>query len=148
MSDILTPLERSKRMRAVRQRGTAPEVTVRKIVQSLGVRCALNSRSLPGAPDLVFRQLRKVVFVHGCFWHGHSCPQGRQPSSHRGYWIPKLEENRRRDRRNRDLLKKADWKSLVVWQCQMKSRASLINRLSRFLEVGAAHGESRRHLLK
>src|SRR6266851_5602402 len=101
----------------------------------LGVRYAMNSRSLPGTPDLVFLRLRKVIFVHGCFWHGHTCPMGRQPSSRRDYWIPKLDENRRRDRRKQRLLKKTGWKSLVVWQCQLNSREALVRRLSRFLEV-------------
>jgi len=129
-------------MRAVRQRGTAPEVTVRKIVTSMGIPYALNSRSLPGTPDLVFRGLRKALFVHGCFWHGHSCRQGRQPSSRREYWIPKLEENRRRDRRKRRLLKKAGWGALIVWQCQLNNRRALIRRLSRFLEVQVIGGSA------
>jgi DNA mismatch endonuclease, patch repair protein len=142
MPDILTPVERSKRMRAVRQRGTAPEASVRKIVMSMGIRYTVNSRSLPGTPDLVFRRLRKVIFVHGCFWHGHSCPMGRQPSSRREYWIPKLDENRKRDRRKQRLLKKARWESLVVWQCQLNRREALVRRLSRFLEVQVVGGSA------
>jgi DNA mismatch endonuclease, patch repair protein len=135
VTDILSPIERSERMRQVRQRGTAPELAVRKMVLDLGFRYRANFRGLPGRPDIVFPKLRRVVFVHGCFWHKHACRQGRVPGSRRKYWLPKLAENRRRDRLKQRMLKNAGWQALVVWQCQLKSPAALARRLDRFLRA-------------
>jgi DNA mismatch endonuclease (patch repair protein) len=134
MADILTRSERSKRMRKVRQKGTSPELVVRRMILDLGFRYRSNVRHLPGSPDLVFRRMRSVVFVHGCFWHAHRCRQGRKPSSRREYWLPKLENNRRRDRKNQRLLKDAGWRTLIIWQCQLKKRNTVATRLARFLE--------------
>src|SRR5215467_1098106 len=98
MADILSRPERSKRMRAVRQQGTAREMIVRRAVLRLGVRYAMNSRTLPGTPDLVFLRLRKVIFVHGCFWHGHDCNRGaRAPKANAEYWRSKIARNSARD---------------------------------------------------
>jgi len=135
MADILTRIERSRRMGRVRQKGTSPEIAVGTIVRGLGLTYSRNSSSLPGRPDLVFRKNRKAIFVHGCFWHGHSCRRGRPPASRTEYWIPKLKENRSRDRRKKKLLEDAGWKVLVVWQCELKNRAKLTRRLARFLAV-------------
>ncbi|SRR5229473_6918695 len=135
MADILSRIERSTRMRRVRQKGTAPELAVRRMILDLGLRYRLNVRHLPGSPDIVFPKLRRVVFVHGCFWHAHRCRQGRKPSSREEYWLPKLEKNRRRDRRKQRLLKVAGWGTLVVWQCDLKKPSALARRLARFLDA-------------
>jgi DNA mismatch endonuclease (patch repair protein) len=135
MADFLSSLARSRRMGQVRQQGTTAELLVREIVTDLGLRYRVNFRDLPGSPDLAFPKRRRVVFVHGCFWHGHRCRQGQEPSSRREYWVPKLEENRRRDRRALRALRNMGWRTLVVWQCQLKNRSALARRLARFLET-------------
>lgn len=121
-------------MRAVRAENTTPELVVRKIVHRLGFRFRLHRSDLPGKPDLVLPRLRKIIFVHGCFWHQHSCKRGnRVPKTRREYWENKLAGNRRRDRRHLAALKKAGWRVLVVWECQTKNVERLTNRLDRFL---------------
>ncbi len=124
-------------MRRVRGKDTAPEVAVRAAVRKLGVHCTMNRRDLPGNPDLVFERRRKIVFVNGCFWHGHSCRAGRnRPSSHRAYWIPKLERNKARDAANRRRLRRDGWSVFTVWECQLKDAERLRARLAKFLDAG------------
>ena len=133
--DTFTPKERSRVMRQVRDRDTGPEMTVRRLVHSMGFRYRLHCRELPGNPDLVFPSRRKIIFVHGCFWHGHACRSGRnRPSSNTGYWIPKLERNKARDRANRRQLKRLGWDVLVVWECQLKRAGAVAARILRFLQ--------------
>lgn len=134
--DPLTPIERSKRMSLVRSKNTKPELRVRKLVHSLGYRYRLHARDLPGHPDLVFRGRRKVIFVHGCFWHRHNCPLGnRLPKSRVEFWQAKLEGNRKRDRRNQRKLRKAGWSVMVIWECQTlpPNIERLTSRIERFL---------------
>jgi DNA mismatch endonuclease (patch repair protein) len=102
----------------------------------MGYRYRLHSASLPGKPDLVFPGRRKVIFVHGCFWHRHpssSCKLARMPKSRLEFWLPKLEGNRLRDERNQRELKKQGWKVLSIWECQIVNLASLSNRIRSFL---------------
>ncbi len=107
---------------------------VRAAVHRLGFRYRLHCRALPGNPDLVFPSRRKIIFVHGCFWHGHACRAGRnRPASNTGYWIAKLDRNRQRDRVNRARLRRLGWQVLVVWECQLKDPARLPVRIARFL---------------
>ena len=134
--DTFSKSERSAVMRRVKGKDTAPELAVRALVRSLGVRCTLNRCELPGKPDLVFPRRRKIIFVHGCFWHGHSCRAGRNlPSTHRAYWIPKLERNRARDAASRRRLRRMGWSVLTVWECQLRSTERLRGRISRFLAL-------------
>jgi DNA mismatch endonuclease (patch repair protein) len=134
MVDTLTAAERSARMALVRSRDTKPEMIVRRLIHSLGFRYRLHVRVLPGAPDLVFPRLRKVIFVHGCFWHRHSgCSLCRLPKSRLEFWQPKLEGNRLRDSRQRRELKKLGWRSLVIWECQVARIAILERKVKRFL---------------
>ena len=122
-------------MRRVRGKDTTPEMIVRRIVHRLGYRYRLHADDLPGKPDLVLPSRGKVIFVHGCFWHQHSCTRGdRMPSSNQDYWLRKLEGNRRRDRRHRAALKRAGWQVLVVWECQTKKLDKLAARLTAFLD--------------
>lgn len=132
MADTFSRTERSRIMAAVKSQDTTAELVVRRLVHSLGYRFRLHDRSLPGSPDLVFKRLRKVIFVHGCFWHKHSCGRCRIPTTRRAYWLAKIEGNAARDRRSRRALKKIGWASLVVWECEIK-RAALAARLVRFL---------------
>lgn len=131
--DVFTPEKRSAVMRAVRGADTGPEIAVRRLVHSMGYRYGLHCRDLPGRPDLVFRRLRKVVFVHGCFWHRHNCPAGRVPDSRRQYWESKLDGNVRRDRRNQKALRDAGWQIMTVWECELRDQERLSKRLRRFL---------------
>jgi DNA mismatch endonuclease, patch repair protein len=107
----------------------------RLIVHAMGFRYRLHVASLPGCPDLVFPRLRKIIIVNGCFWHMHTCGRCRIPSSRRDYWLKKLGRNVMRDKRTLHELRRAGWKTLVVWECQtnLKRRSRLKARLSAFL---------------
>jgi DNA mismatch endonuclease, patch repair protein len=132
--DTLTPEERSERMSRVRSRDTKPEKLVRSLVHRMGYRYRLHRSSLPGCPDLVFPGRKKVIFVHGCFWHRHpGCPNTRMPKSRLDFWQLKLEENKRRDARNRRRLRNLGWQVLVIWECQVKSVERLERKIGRFL---------------
>ena len=121
-------------MRAVRAKNTSPELVVRRLAHALGFRFRLHRRDLPGNPDIVFPRLRKAVLVHGCFWHGHDCPRGaRTPKANRDYWVAKIARNRARDMASLRSLQEAGWKPLVVWECEMKDREQLKQRLAEFL---------------
>ena len=133
MVDHLTIEQRSKCMANIRGRNTSPEMRVRKLVSVLGFRYRLYRKDLPGKPDLVFVRAKKVIMVHGCFWHMHKCKH--LPKTHVRYWRPKLEENIRRDRRNLQKLKKLGWKILIIWECQIKNPAKLNQRLKTFLAL-------------
>ncbi|MGH7927587.1 MAG: very short patch repair endonuclease [Candidatus Binatia bacterium] len=136
MGDVFSARKRRAIMRAVRPRDTKPELTVRSLIHRLGYRFRLYNHRLPGCPDLVFSSRRKVIFVHGCFWHRHSCKRGRStPSTRADFWQKKLESNRRRDIRTRQQLRRLGWGVMVVWECQtVPSRLDcLATRLTRFL---------------
>jgi DNA mismatch endonuclease (patch repair protein) len=134
--DRLTPECRSKNMRRIRSEGTKPELTVRRLLHGLGYRFRLHRCDLPGKPDLVFGPRRKVIFVHGCFWHGHddpACTDGRAPRSNQCYWLPKLARNKQRDMANLSALRTADWDSLVIWECETRDLKNLSARIAEFL---------------
>lgn len=136
MPDTLTQKERSARMSLVRGKDTRPELAVRTLVHGMGYRYRLHIASLPGKPDLVFAGRKKVIFVHGCFWHRHpsrSCKLARMPKSRPEFWVPKLEGNRLRDERNKRELKRQGWKVLSIWECQIADVASLSKRIRAFL---------------
>lgn len=121
-------------MASVRSKDTMPELWVRRLVHSLGYRFRLHRRDLPGTPDLVFPRLRKVIFVHGCFWHQHGrCRAGHVPRSNVAYWIPKLTGNVARDRLNLRRLRQAGWNALTVWECELH-RKKLPAKIRAFLE--------------
>ena len=125
---------RRRTMQAVKSQNTGLEMTVRRLVHAMGYRYRLYRKDLPGKPDLTFPKRRKVIFVHGCFWHQHDCPRGaRSPKSNRDYWLPKLRKNRERDARHQAELRDAGWDVLVLWECQMKDGEWLAATLRRFL---------------
>jgi DNA mismatch endonuclease, patch repair protein len=135
MADTMTPSARSERMSRIGPSDSQPELTVRRLVHSLGYRYGLHARSLPGTPDLVFRPRKKVIFVHGCFWHRHEgCALARMPKSRLDFWRPKLEGNRKRDARNQARLRRDGWGCMTVWECQTRDPARLVSRIVRFLE--------------
>lgn len=126
--------QRSRTMRAVKSKNTAPEMLVRKTIFNMGYRYSLHHTELPGTPDLVFRSQKKVIFVHGCFWHGHSCPRGaRLPKQNAEYWRKKIERNMQRDGAHLMKLQTMGWKSLVVWECELKNLTQLKKSLLNFL---------------
>jgi DNA mismatch endonuclease (patch repair protein) len=135
MTDRVTKKQRSRNMAAVRSSNTLPEVTVRSILHKLGVRFRLHQRTLPGTPDIVLKRHKTVVFVHGCFWHGHDCPRGKTPGVRPEFWVPKLERNRERDHANATSLRKHGWRVVTVWECQLRKPSELARRLKRALST-------------
>lgn len=135
MSQRTIDPQRSATMRAVRSKNTEPEMVVRRFVCGLGFRYRLHRKDLPGVPDLVFPKLKRVIFVHGCFWHGHLCARGnRIPKTRRSYWKEKISRNIDRDARHIAELRKLGWKTLIVWECDLKARPESSERsISRFL---------------
>lgn len=134
MADRLTKKQRSRVMSRVKNKNTKPEVQVRSMLHRMGYRFRLHRRDLPGAPDVVLPRHRKVIFVHGCFWHNHDCPRGKRPSTRIEFWNAKLDANVERDRANRKALEEQGWKVLVVWQCELKNSDTLREKLRRFME--------------
>lgn len=133
--DPLSPQERSERMSRIRASDTKPEKLVRKLVFGMGFRYRLHQKSLPGSPDLVFTKRKKVIFVHGCFWHQHyPCRQYVQPKTKQAFWLGKLAKNVARDKTNQADLKRLGWRFLVIWECQLKREVAVKNRIRRFLE--------------
>lgn len=132
-----SPEHRSRIMRAVKSRDTGPEMTVRRLAHSMGYRYRLHRGDLPGKPDLVFPSRRKAIFVHGCFWHGHTCRRGdRQPKTNAAYWVNKISRNRQRYERQQDELHRSGWRVLTVWECETRERDDLAARLRAFLDDG------------
>jgi DNA mismatch endonuclease, patch repair protein len=129
-----TPEERSRIMRAVKSSDTRPEIAVRRIAHRLGYRFRLHRKDLPGKPDLVFPRRRKVVFVHGCFWHSHDCARGRRiPRNNAEYWRAKIGRNGVRDTANMVALRALGWRAAVVWECELRKPSRVAKRLARFL---------------
>jgi DNA mismatch endonuclease (patch repair protein) len=135
MTDVHTPEQRSFNMSRIRNRNTRPEMFVRSMVHRMGYRYRLHRKDLPGKPDLVFPARRKIIFVHGCFFHMHDCPYGRvTPKQNAEFWRTKRLSNVERDRRNVASLKRDKWRVLEVWECQTKMPEVLEKKLKKFLE--------------
>ena len=126
-------MDRSANMRAIRSKDMQPELKVRSLVHKLGYRFRLHRKDLPGKPDLVFGPRRKVIFVHGCFWHSHNCKAAHIPKSNQEYWGPKLERNKTRDGKNIEALGAKGWQALVIWECEADDECGLKKRLRAFL---------------
>ena len=117
-------------MRSVRRRNTTPELTVRRLLHKMGYRFRLHPKGMPGTPDVVLPKWRTAIFVHGCFWHGHTCRLGKLPATRTDYWIPKIAENRHRDEAKLAQLTKLGWNVITVWQCDIRDEAKLMVFLS------------------
>src|SRR6202034_1842544 len=130
--DKLSAERRSANMRQIRSENTAPELLLRKILHRLGYRFRLHRKDLPGKPDLVFASRRKVIFVHGCFWHSHGCRYAHTPKSNLEYWMPKLSRNQVRDKKSIEALTAEGWEALVIWECDTKTKDDLQNCLEKF----------------
>jgi len=136
MADIFNKKKRSQIMSRISGKDTKPEIIIRKALFSEGYRYRLHRKNLPGNPDIVFPSRKKVIFVNGCFWHGHTCKKAALPSTNKLFWKKKLTGNKKRDKLNLEKLKAMGWKSLVIWQCQIKKNTfeTQINKIKNFLE--------------
>jgi DNA mismatch endonuclease (patch repair protein) len=127
-------MDRSENMRRIKGRNTRPEMLVRRLVHGMGFRYRLHVGDLPGKPDLVFVSKKKIIFVHGCFWHQHEgCRNAQLPKTNQEYWLPKLKATRARDLRNMNVLSGLGWKILLLWECKLKDKELLKRILQRFL---------------
>jgi DNA mismatch endonuclease (patch repair protein) len=136
VADVLTPAQRSRNMAAIRGKDTKPEMIVRRIAHGLGYRFRLHRRDLAGAPDLVFPKLKKIINVHGCYWHMHTCRWGRVvPKTNASFWQSKRTGTVSRDRRNLRLLRRDQWKVLIIWECETRDTRRLRHRITRFLSA-------------
>ncbi len=120
MVDVLTPEQRRLNMSRIRGRDTKPEMLLRRGLHARRLRFRLHRRDLPGCPDLVFPRFHAVVFVHGCFWHGHSCRMFKMPATRVGFWREKIDGNRKRDRRAQVKLSQDQWRVFTVWECALR----------------------------
>ena len=141
MVDVLTPEQRRHNMQSVRQRDTKPEMLIRRGLHTRGFRYRLHQKTLPGRPDLVFPKLHAVVFVNGCFWHGHDCPLFKLPTTRQEFWQKKIEGNRIRDAKAIKSLQQSGWRVLIVWECSLRGRwrrafADVINDIEVQLNKG------------
>ncbi len=136
MADIFNKKKRSQIMSRIPGKDTKPELVIRKALFSEGYRYRLHRRDLPGNPDIVFPSRKKVIFVNGCFWHGHNCKKATLPTTNKHFWEKKLIGNKERDKLNLAKLKAIGWKSLVIWQCQIKKKTleTQIYKMKAFLE--------------
>jgi DNA mismatch endonuclease (patch repair protein) len=133
--DPLTARERSERMGLIKDKNTKPEIQVRRLTHGMGYRYRLHDKSLSGRPDMVFKGRRKVIFVHGCFWHRHEhCKLARLPKSRLDFWAPKLEKNKARDADVLRRLTEQGWQSLVIWECELRDLDMVARRIREFLE--------------
>lgn len=130
MADVLTPAQRSRCMAAIRGKDTKPELAVRSVLYALDYRFRIHRSDLPGKPDIVLPRHSLAIFVHGCFWHMHSCRFGRVvPKTNAAFWASKRQSNVSRDRRNRLALRKLGWRTITIWECQTKDPERLARRL-------------------
>lgn len=139
MADNLTKAQRRATMASVKSVDTGPEMIVRHLTHGLGYRYRLHRKDLPGKPDLVFPGRKKIIFVHGCFWHDHEgCPAAKKPASNQDYWLTKLHKNKTRDKNNMIKLQKMGWSTLIIWECETKNKDCVINKINSFL--GGSNG--------
>ena len=130
--DIWDKKKRSVVMAKIRSKDTKPEWIVRRYLYSRGYRYRKNVKGLPGTPDIVLSKYGIVIFIHGCFWHGHNCKKGKLPSSNTDFWKEKISNNKSRDAKNSDLLVKLGWKVIIIWQCEISkidNRTKILNKL-------------------
>lgn len=134
MSDIYSKSKRSDIMSKISGKETKPEILVRKFLFSKGLRFRKNVKDLPGKPDIVLPKYKTIIFVHGCFWHGHSCKRGALPKTNHEFWKEKTGKNIERDYRNITMLKEAGWSIIVVWQCDIKNKDNRDIRLTNLIK--------------
>ena len=134
--DVYDAEKRAAVMRAVKGKNTKPEITLRKALFARGFRYRLNVKDLPGKPDLVFPKYRAAIFVNGCFWHGHDCKRGaRTPKTNRDYWIAKIARNQERDKAALSALAELGWRTLTIWECELRDLEDAATRAEAFLQT-------------
>ena len=136
--DRISKAKRSSLMKSVSSGNTKPEILVRKLLHKLGFRFRLRRKDLPGKPDIVLPKYNTVIFVHGCFWHGHDCPKGKRPTTNEAFWNKKLGDNIVRDKKHNQHLEQLGWSVIVVWECELKQEKSVEERL---LKIRDQHGQ-------
>ena len=130
MTDVFSPEKRSAVMRRVKGKDTAPELKVRRLLRRMGVGYRLHRADLPGKPDIAMPGRKLALFVHGCFWHGHDCARGaRMPKANRSYWDTKIGRNRARDAEHRAALEAKGWRTVTLWECELKDESGVERRL-------------------
>lgn len=135
MTDVLSPEQRRYCMSKIQGKNTKPEIYIRSMVHTLGYRFRLHRKDLPGKPDIVFPRLRKIIFVHGCFWHMHKCRWGKvKPKTNSNFWEEKRTGNRIRDRKRVKELKDLGWDILIVWECELRKPDVLEKKVIEFLQ--------------
>jgi len=128
VTDNVSREKRSQVMASVKQKNTSPEITVRKYLHRQGLRFKLHDKALPGKPDMVFPKYKIVVFIHGCFWHGHKkCKLARMPKSNVDFWKNKIDGNKTRDSKHIKKLKRIGWCPIIFWECELSNPKNLIN---------------------
>jgi len=135
MPDVFPPEKRRQIMRNVKAKNTAPEIKLRSILHRNGFRFRVNRKDLPGKPDIVLPKYNAVIFVHGCFWHGHDCRRGQRPQTNADFWNQKINKNMMRDKNDISLLENLGWRILIVWECEIKKKNedALLSRVKDFL---------------
>ena len=135
MPDVFAPEKRHEIMQNVKTKNTALEIKLRSLLHKNGFRFRVNRKDLPGKPDIVLPKYRAVIFVHGCFWHGHDCPRGQRPQTNADFWNQKIDRNVIRDKSDVSLLESLGWRVLIVWECEIKKKneAVLLSRVKEFL---------------
>lgn len=128
MPDVLTPDQRKRNMSRIRGRNTKPEMIIRRGLHAQGLRYRLNTPKLPGRPDIIFSRHRAVIFVHGCFWHGHNCPMFKVPETRRQFWVDKITSNRNRDARVTSSLLQMGWRIATIWECSIRGPHKLCDQ--------------------
>jgi DNA mismatch endonuclease (patch repair protein) len=133
--DNLNEQRRSENMRRIKSKNTKPELLLRSLLHRQGYRFRVHLKDLPGRPDIVFPGRRKLIFVHGCFWHQHgSCREGRLPGTRREYWLPKLTRNQERDAKAIQQLREQGWETKIVWECEIeRSLDETLDSIQQFL---------------
>lgn len=149
MADTVTKEVRSRMMSAIRAKDTKPELAIRRGLHALGFRYALHSRRFSGKPDMVLQKYRAVIFVHGCYWHGHDCGEVKPAASNRSYWSPKILKNRERDAQNLAAVEAQAWRHLTIWECSFRRKGpkaleETVRTAANWILHGASSAEVRR----
>lgn len=127
MTDVVDKETRSRMMANITSRNTKPELFVRSELHKMGFRFRNNVRNIKGTPDIVLKKYSALIFIHGCFWHGHNCRYFKVPATRREFWLSKIEGNRKRDAATISVLKKAEWRICIVWECAIRSPTRIEN---------------------
>ena len=135
MTDIFSKQKRSEIMSKITGKDTKPEILVRKFLFANGFRYRKNVKTLPGKPDIVLPKYKTVIFVHGCFWHGHNCKAGKLPETRKEFWKEKINGNIKRDKRNKLELEKSGWKVITIWQCELKNNEIRTKTLEKLINT-------------